>query len=135
MLIFNFLAESTWGFVRHPVDVVVGAGVIDLGDVPAVKRRVKFGDPTGDLGLSFVEIAPDTEPEAYQLKVSKVRAGSPGEVAGVKAGDVIVTIDGLDIRGARSMLGWNLISVPVGARVALGLARGATVTVTAGAPP
>ena len=128
-------AESTWGFVRHPVDVVAGAGVIDLGDVPAVKRRVKFGDPTGDLGLSFVEIAPDTEPEAYQLKVSKVRAGSPGEVAGVKAGDVIVTIDGLDIRGARSMLGWNLISVPVGARVALGLARGATVTVTAGAPP
>ena len=128
-------AESTWGFVRHPVEVAAGAGVVDVGDVPAVKRRVKFGDPTGDLGLSFVEIAPDTEPEAYQMKVSKVRAGSPGEGAGVKAGDVIVTVDGIDIRGARSMLGWNLISVPIGAKVALGLARGVTVTVTAGAPP
>ncbi|HVV86327.1 MAG TPA: carboxypeptidase regulatory-like domain-containing protein [Kofleriaceae bacterium] len=127
--------ESTYGIVRYPITVAAGAGVVDVGDIPTVKRRVKFGDEGGDLGLTFADQPPDTEPEAYQLKVSNVRAGGPGEAAGVKVGDVVVSIDGHDIRGARSMLGWNLIEVPVGTKVVLGLARGTDVTVTAGPPP
>lgn len=49
-------------------------------------------------------------------------------------GDVIVAVDGHDVRGPRSTLAHALLRVPVGTAVKLGLARGLTVTVTTGLP-
>lgn len=127
-------ANGAYGFVRQPIEVA-GSGTIDLGDVPAVRRRLAQGEVRGDLGLRWLELPPDTEPEAYRLEVSHVRAGGPAAAAGVKAGDVVVAVDGRDVRGARSALAYTLLAVPVGTKLTLGLARGDTVEVTAGPPP
>jgi PDZ domain len=127
-------SDSDYDFVFKPIEVV-GTGVSEVGDVPAIKRRVKRGEPAGELGLSFVQMPPDLEPGQYELKVSRVRPGSPAAAVGIAAGDVVVAVDGHDVRGERVAMGWTLMNVAVGAKVRLGLARGVTVEVTAGPPP
>ena len=123
--------QSPYGFVQWPVDVAAGRELVDVGDVQVPRRRLSPGQPEGDLGLAFVQQPPGTEPAARELKVRMVRAGGPAAAAGVKVGDVVVAVDGHDVRGVRASLAWTLMSVPVGAKVTLGLARGDSVTVTA----
>ncbi len=127
-------ADGEYGFIRHPIEIA-GEGEIDLGDIPAAKRRVKRDETAGDLGLGYVEQPPDTEPERLELKVSHVRPGGPAATAGIAAGDVVIAVDGVDVRAERHSLAWALMSVKVGTKLRLGLARGATVEVTAGPPP
>jgi C-terminal processing protease CtpA/Prc len=52
----------------------------------------------------------------------------------LKIGDVIVSIDGVDVRGERSYLAWTLMQVAPGTIVKLGLERGTVVPITAGPP-
>ncbi|MBP9863378.1 MAG: PDZ domain-containing protein, partial [Kofleriaceae bacterium] len=122
--------RATYSATRWVVDVA-GAGEVDVGDIPVVPRRVEPGDPRSDVGMSFVEREPGSDPRQYQLKVSRVEPGGPAAAAGIVAGDVIVAIDGYDVRGARSSLAWPLLRVKVGVAVELALARGVTVRVVA----
>ncbi len=127
-------ANSDYGFVRVPIQVS-GSGEVDVGDIKVPKRRVKGTEAGADLGFDLKAPAPGAMPQETVNQVSAVRAGGPAAAAGLKVGDVIVSTDGVDIQGGNHYLAWSLWSVPVGTKVVLGLAGGATVTITAGPQP
>jgi hypothetical protein len=126
--------NSPWGFLRKVVVVKEGLDVVDVGDLEVVKRRLPARDRGGDFGINFVEQPPDTEPEQYKMEVSHLDPAGPAIATGIKVGDVIVSVDGIDVRGDRSYLAWTLMQVPQGTTLKLGLERGATIAVTAGPP-
>ncbi|XXX78414.1 carboxypeptidase regulatory-like domain-containing protein [Sorangium sp. So ce134] len=113
-----------------PVDAQPGA-VIDVGRVVMAKRRVGPGDLPGDLGFSIKDAFP-LDLSARPLEVFEVRPGGPAAQAGLQVGDVIVSVDGHDVRGKMAYLYRPLSTVPAGTQVTLGLARGASVSITAG---
>ncbi len=126
--------RSPYGYATALVVVPAGAGVVDLGDIEVPRARVKMRDRPGDLGFALADDPPEAEPDARILTVAHVDAGGPAAASGLAVGDVIVAIDGTDVRGARNYLARTLLRVPPGGTVALTLARGATATITAGKP-
>ena len=113
---------------------VVEGDPADLGEIRVFKKRVPRGKRAGDLGFTLVENAPDVDPAEVKFEVASIRPGGPADGSGLKVGDVIVSVDGHDVRGERYGGYWALARVPQGTAVALGLARGETVTITAGRP-
>ncbi|MEZ4368500.1 MAG: hypothetical protein R2939_19805 [Kofleriaceae bacterium] len=125
-------ANSAYGFVQIPVDV--DGPNVDLGDLPVARMRAPAMERGGDFGVAFKDAAPGTRAADRVLEVSRLRPGGPGE-GSPAVGDVIVSIDGHDVRGRNGYLAATLMHVPVGTAVEFGLARGATVSITAAAPP
>jgi len=123
-------AYATLGVVR----TVEGTGTIDLGDLAILAKRVKQGDPVGELGINFAEQPPDTEPDQRELKISFIDPAGPAAKTELKVGDLITSIDGQDVTGANVTTAWVLMRAPPGTKLALGLARGATVSVVLAAP-
>jgi protocatechuate 3,4-dioxygenase beta subunit len=111
-----------------------GTGTVDVGDLPIIKKRVKKGDPVGELGVRFAEQPPDTQPDQRVYKVSYIDPAGPAAKSELKVGDTIISIDGVDITGANAMTAWVLMRAPPGTALSLGLQRGATVKVTLAAP-
>ena len=107
---------------------------VDIGTVPIIKKRVKQGDPVGELGVNFAEQAPGTPPDKHEYKVTWIDPKGPAAQTDLKVGDVIITIDGTDVAGGASQAGWVLMRAAPGTKITLGLSRGASVTVTL-APP
>jgi S1-C subfamily serine protease len=87
--------------------------------------------PRGWLGLGLQPVAVP-EPlraeagEATGMMVMSIADGGPGAVAGVKAGDILLTIDGSSMRGLRRVIA-QLDDESVGRTVALRLIRGGEV--------
>ena len=106
----------------------------DLGTLPMIKKRVKQGDPVGELGINFVEQPPATPPDKHEYKVSWIDPVGPAAKSGLAVSDVITTIDGTDVTGAASQTGWVLMRAPPGTKLSIGLARGTTVFVSLAAP-
>lgn len=105
------------------LDVQPGA-TLDLGPIPMAKRRLTPPAPPGDLGFSLQQASP-AEPFAVPPhQVVSVQPGGPAEAAGLRVGDVIVSVDGHDVTGRRSYLYQSLSLVPAGTTVTLGLAHG-----------
>jgi S1-C subfamily serine protease len=120
------LGMSTLG----PPGVVLVIPVATLERV--VPRLLSDGQvPRGWLGLGLHPVAVP-EPlradagEAAGMMVMSIAAGGPGEVAGVKAGDILLTIDGASMRGLRRVIA-QLDDESVGKTVALRLIRGGEV--------
>lgn len=120
---------SSYSFTRWVVEVT-GGPEVDVGDIPVPKRRFQPGEKTGDLGFRFAESPPDEDPRQRVLKVSFVRPDGPAARAGLVVGDVVVSIDSHDVRGARATLSGTLLRARVGTTLKLGLARDVTVSVT-----
>ncbi|MFO7566429.1 MAG: carboxypeptidase regulatory-like domain-containing protein [Enhygromyxa sp.] len=96
----------------------------DLGDLPLVRRRVHGEIEPGDLGFQLKEWAPHEAPEDWRMEVATVTPGGPADRAGMRPGDVIVSVDGHDVSdGDPDGLYGGLLPVPVGTTVTLGLAR------------
>ena len=55
----------------------------------------------------------------------------PAANSGLVEDDLVTMIDGVDVQGADMRMVDELLRLPVGATVQLGLARGVTVTITA----
>ncbi len=125
---FGATPQATVKFETQDVPVTVNeSATTDLGSVRIVPRRVDDGSPRGQLGVS---VAWDTKsPSPGGLAVSGVF--DPAEAAGLKEGDVIVSVDGTDVRGVNGYLFEPLTTVPPGRSVSFGLARGQAVTVVA----
>jgi protocatechuate 3,4-dioxygenase beta subunit len=107
---------------------------VDLGTVPIIKKRVKPGDPVGELGVNFAEQPPGTPPDKHEYKVSWIDPKGPAAQTDLKVGDVIITIDGTDVAGGASQAGWVLMRAAPGTKLTLGLQRGASVVVTLSPP-
>ncbi len=116
------------------VRTVDGTGTIDIGDIGILKKRIKKGDPVGELGVNFAEQPRDTLPDKRELKVSFVDPAGPAAKTDLKVGDIVTTCDGIDVSGASSSNWYTLRSAPPGTKLVLGLARGAKVEVTLAAP-
>ncbi|WP_437624264.1 carboxypeptidase regulatory-like domain-containing protein [Sorangium sp. So ce1151] len=115
-----------------PVEAQPGA-VTDVGRVVLPRRRTKPGDEPGDLGFAIKEVGgPDVDLTAQTFEVSEVRPRGPAALAGLQVGDVVVSVEGHDVRGKMGYLYRPLTTVPAGTQVTLGLSRGGSVSITAG---
>jgi protocatechuate 3,4-dioxygenase beta subunit len=124
-------SDYTWVYT---VKTITGSGTVDVGDIGVVKKRVKPGDPVGELGIKFQQFSESTPPEEHLMKVSYIDPNGPAAKTDLKVGDVITTVDGVDVAGVNYGNAWPLMRAPPGTALKLGLQRGATVTVVL-APP
>ena len=124
---------SPFGSARISVEVQPYQQVLDLPPIRVARRRIGIGEARGDLGFTIVADAADADPLLADLKVATVRAGGPAAAAGLLPRDEIVTVDGQDVRGANRSLYATMTEVPPGSTLRLGLLRGVTVEVVAGA--
>ncbi|MBA3462698.1 MAG: carboxypeptidase regulatory-like domain-containing protein, partial [Deltaproteobacteria bacterium] len=90
----------------------------DVGAIPIIKKRVKQGDPVGELGVNFAEQPPDTPPDKHEYKISWIDPAGPSAKTGLQVGDVITTIDGTDVAGAAAGAGWVLMRAAPGTKIA-----------------
>ena len=106
----------------------------DLGTLPMLRKRVKQGDPVGQLGVNFAEAPPGIPEDERIYKVSWIDPAGPAATTELAVGDIVSTIDGVDITGASSYQAWSMLRAPPGTRLVLGLVGGKTVTVTLASP-
>jgi protocatechuate 3,4-dioxygenase beta subunit len=128
----DFMEVARYSPIGRIVELQPGR-TTDLGDVRVAPIRVRQDSPPGDLGFDIKREAADVESE-QPATVALVRADGPAARSGLAVGDVIVSVDGHDVRGDQ-MLFWALCSVSPGTTVTLGLARGASVRITAAEQP
>jgi carboxyl-terminal processing protease len=99
-------------------------GMMDsLGDPhSAYMNPVEYGDATAPLeGYSGIGAWVNTEGEF--LTITEPMEGSPAETAGVKAGDQIIAIDGVDMTGTLPELARQKVLGPAGTQVVLSIIR------------
>jgi protocatechuate 3,4-dioxygenase beta subunit len=117
--------------------VVTAAGSdVDLGVVRAARSRLREGEEPGWLGLTVQphESADDDVARGSsegRLEITEIEPGGPAAGAGLLAKQVVVEVDGFDVRGAHMPLYRTLSEVPAGTRVRFLLADGRSVDVTA----
>ncbi|MDQ3337014.1 MAG: carboxypeptidase regulatory-like domain-containing protein [Myxococcota bacterium] len=120
-------ARAHDGNETYAVRSVAGTNVVDVGDILVV---VTANELSGESGLDFVDNEDYLQVDRWQVVVKSVAANGPGALAGIKAGDVVTSINGIDMRGFGSMNLWRLLSAPPGTTLAFTLARGVTVNIT-----
>jgi protocatechuate 3,4-dioxygenase beta subunit len=126
--------DSEYAMLQMLKVVTPTGPVTDLGTIPMIRKRVKAGDTVGELGVNFAEQPPDTPPDKQELKVSWIDPAGPAAKTELKVGDMITSIDGIDITGASAPIAYVLMRAAPGTKLSLGLARGATVVVVLAAP-
>lgn len=126
--------NADYGFFRVLADVSGDAATVDVGDVPVIRKRVRDGEPSGELGINFVQQPRETPPAQRKLEVSFIDPKGPAAASGIEVGDVITSVDGVDATGGNLMQAWTLLNAPPGTRIELGLARGVTVAIVLAAP-
>jgi hypothetical protein len=126
-------SESDYGFVRT-VAQANGNDTVDIGDVLVAKRRIKPTDQAGELGVHWVDQPDDTPIDQERYEISWIDPHGAAAKTDLKVGDVVTSIDGVDVTGGNHALGWTLMHAAPGTKMGLGLQRGATVTVVL-APP
>ncbi|MCY1057149.1 carboxypeptidase regulatory-like domain-containing protein [Nannocystis sp. SCPEA4] len=107
------------------------ASTVELPPIRIAPRRVEPNGTFGDLGYTIRDAEPGADPLQRRWIVAHVRAGGPAARAGLVVGDEIVSVDGHDVSGANNHLFFPLTRVAANTAVTLGLARGASVAVTA----
>ncbi len=126
---------SEWT-VLQAVRTVTGTGTVDLGDLPIPHSRLaKPGDVHGYLGLHFEPLQPGITPDQRQVKVSWIDPAGPAAHLDIRVGDVLASVDGVDIRGDNYGFTNPMLIAPVGTTVTIVLVRGVTIQLTLGTPP
>lgn len=126
-------ARYTWLMMLYPIPD--GEAVVDVGDIELVANRVGSDQKPGDIGFEVQQAPLDAAPESYVATVALIRPGGPADGSGLVIGDQIESVDRHDVRGINSYRFGLLTKVAPGQSLELGLARGKTVTITAGPPP
>ncbi|HEY3803935.1 MAG TPA: carboxypeptidase regulatory-like domain-containing protein [Kofleriaceae bacterium] len=125
--------SSDYGIVRA-VRNVDGSGTIDVGDIGVVKRRLKPGELPGELGVHWLAQPRDTPPDQRRYEVSWIDPNGAAAKTELKVGDVVITVDGVDVTGANHLIGYQLMRAPPATKLVLGLARGVAITIVLNAP-
>ena len=123
----GLLGMSTLG--PPGVVLVIPAATLDRV-VPQLLREGQVARGWLGLGLQPVAIPEPLRAAAGQstgMMVMSIAEGGPGAVAGVTAGDILLTIDGTSMRGLRRVIG-RLDDTSVGRTVELRLIRGGEVS-------
>jgi hypothetical protein len=121
----DFLNE----IIERPAILAPGR-TTDVGDLRA---RPPPGALVGDLGFELAPLPEEADPRTATPTVGTIRPDGPAATSGLQVGDTIVSIDGKDVRG--ELMSFDLLPrVPPGTTVTLGLARGASVRITAAGP-
>ena len=107
---------------------------VDLGKIPLAKSRAKMSDRGGDFGITMKQGDPEAEEDEVPLQIAVIRPGSPAAGSELKVGDIIVEVDGHDVRGENRYLYEALTHVKQGQKVTFGTERGASATLVAGKP-
>jgi membrane-associated protease RseP (regulator of RpoE activity) len=124
--------------VRGSIAGTVTDGAAPLaGALVCIEARPENLDPRcvasdANGAFAFGALVPDRYRVVASLATKQpgVAANSPGGVAGIKPGDIVTSVDGIDLRGFASMNIWRLLSAPPGTKLSFALARGVTVDVT-----
>jgi serine protease Do len=115
---------------------------IDMARNIVAQLKEKGEVTRGWLGVGIQDITPELA-EYYGLQsqkgvlVTQVFEGDPADKAGIKANDIIISVDGKEISTARELSGM-IANIPVGDKTRLKLLRGSkerTVTATLGNQP
>ncbi|MFO0633695.1 MAG: carboxypeptidase regulatory-like domain-containing protein [Nannocystaceae bacterium] len=132
----NFMTsdEEHYGWQNISRTIPADQPSVDVGSLPLAKSRAKRGDRGGDFGITLKEGAPDAEDDEVPLEIAVIRPGSPAANSELKVGDVLVEVDGQDVRGSNKYLYEGLTHVRPGQKVTFGTDRGAKVTLVAGKP-
>lgn len=131
----NWGAGDEYGWTSVPLNLSDGQAVVELPPIRVTKKRVKEEEVAGELGYRLKEEEPGADPLQRKLVVAVLVPGGPAGAAGLQVGDEITQIDGNDVTGPNAYLHGNLTRVLAGTTVTLGLARGASVQITAGKKP
>lgn len=111
---------------------IAGTGTVDIGDLGVPRRRVKFGDPVGELGLRFAAPLDDIPFAQREYAISWIDPAGPAAKTALQVGDVITSCDGIDLTGSTMWL--TLSRASPGTRLTLGTRRGVTATLVLAAP-
>jgi membrane-associated protease RseP (regulator of RpoE activity) len=83
---------------------------------------VEFQNAQTESGESRPRLGVLLEPDARELRVAEVEAGTPAERAGVEAGDRLLSLDGVPTPNAQA-LREKMASLPIGSHARLTVAR------------
>lgn len=119
------------GFQREPSQVLESIVLLpgateEIVDFPIATPRLRFDEVPGTLGFTQ-----HFEPFTCVATPKVQSVDDPTIASGLVVGDEIVAIDGYDVSGTRCYLARTLMRVPAGRTIALELARGETVRITA----
>lgn len=133
-----------YALAEFDVTVVPGE-TLDLGDIPLALYRTAHGtfgawhpyeQPGGVLAFEIDrEQARSKHKVAAAIRVTKVVPDGSAAKVGLTVGDVIVAVDGHDVRGRRSYLYETLSTAPEGTLIGFELERGETIAIEAGEAP
>lgn len=130
---YSRIPDFGWSWVSTWVEIPAAAtGTVEIGTFSCTATRLKAGSLAGSTGLNFHQSA-DLR-VLLPLTVARVDPAGPAANLDIKVGDVVVAIDGVDIKGTRNYLRYGLLEAAPGVKIELTLARGVSVMLTL-APP
>lgn len=134
--IFGVPKEPNGWTTLQAVRNVTGTGTVDVGDLPILHSRLEHpGDQHGYLGLHFEPLPPGITPDQRQVKVSWIDPAGPAAHVDIRVGDVLESVDGVNIQGDNYGFTNPMLIAPIGTTVRITLVRGVTILLTLGTPP
>jgi hypothetical protein len=98
----------------------------DIGPIPIVRKKIESDETAGDAGITFVQVDDRNGPN--ELTIKRIDPLGPAAKTDLKKGDVISSIDGVDVGGYNNYLAIELLKAPVGTAVTFVTKRGSTVS-------
>ena len=106
----------------------------DIGEVMVAGRRRPRGESKGDVGFDYEldgKLGDADKFDDVRVRVSAVDRGGPADLAGLREGDVITSVDGVSVLGTKAALMRLHILVAAGAALQLDRADGGPCTIVA----
>lgn len=127
----SFLGGSDYAWTTLRREIPADAAEHELAPIEVFKRRLDRDETPGDLGYQLRQLKEGEEWATRSLEVAVVTPGGPAAAAGLKVGDVIVSVDGQDVTGDNLYRYGALARVRAGTAITLGVSRGASLKLVA----
>lgn len=93
---------------RHTRTLVVRDGKVITDESDGLPFDVLMGGPRAFIGVSLMSLSPELRehfgaPENAGVMVESVQENSPADKAGVKVGDIVLTVDGKDVKSSADL--------------------------------